>query len=448
MKDKAFNKKRVLIYAHYYYPDVASTGQILQELAEGMLDKFHITVICAVPSYGGKVSDEYKGQKYYTETLNGVDIIRVAVPEFNKAQKLSRVRNILAYFLRAMKATRIVKHVDYVYSISQPPILGGMLGVYGKKRTKGKFIYNIQDFNPEQVIATGFSKFGLLLKCMMWFDKRSCRHADKVIVVGRDMVDTLKERFKGKRLPSYTFINNWIDEKEIYPLTLSDPQVEKFRSKYGLEDKFVFMYSGNLGLYYDLENLMRVLRQFPIGTQTPDGRDVVFAFIGDGSIKEKLLICKEEYHLENVVFLPYQDKAELNYSLNAADIHMCVSAQGIKGVSVPSKLYGEMATAKPVLGVMEVGAEGRLIIEETQCGRVSEPGEYNKVETNVRWFIDHAGSVELEAMGNRGRDYLVRNLTKRASIKEYMNEIESLDNQMVPNLVHDKTDVQLSGLGQ
>lgn len=44
-------KKKLLLYAHYYIPDTASTGQILRELAEGMLDKFDITVICVVPSY-------------------------------------------------------------------------------------------------------------------------------------------------------------------------------------------------------------------------------------------------------------------------------------------------------------------------------------------------------------------------------------------------------------
>ena len=49
------NKKNLLIYAHYYIPDTASTGQILRELAEGMLDKFNITVICVVPSYLGTI---------------------------------------------------------------------------------------------------------------------------------------------------------------------------------------------------------------------------------------------------------------------------------------------------------------------------------------------------------------------------------------------------------
>ena len=55
------NKENLLIYAHYYIPDTASTGQILRELAEGMLDKFNITVICVVPSYSQEpLKDKYK----------------------------------------------------------------------------------------------------------------------------------------------------------------------------------------------------------------------------------------------------------------------------------------------------------------------------------------------------------------------------------------------------
>lgn len=418
-------KPNLLIYAHYYHPDVASTGQILKELAEGMLNDFHITVICVVPSYSGVVATEYKNKKYYFENISGVDVIRVRVPEFDKTRKISRVKNILAYFFRAMWVTGKVKDVDYVYSISQPPILGGLLGVWGKWMKGAKYIYNIQDFNPEQIMATGYSKNKMILNLMLWLDKFSCKHADKVIVVGRDMVETLKKRFEGRKIPKYAFINNWIDEKEIYPLELTDSRVAGFRKDYGLENKFVFMYSGNLGLYYDLENLMGVIKRFPQGTKTADGRDVVFAFVGDGSIRDKMILYKEKNHMGNVIFIPYQDKADLNYSLNAADVHWCVSAKGIKGVSVPSKLYGEIATGKPVLGVMESGAEARLIMEETQCGYVCEPGEYEHVERHIRWFIDHAGNEEMGAMGRRGRDLLEMNLTKDVSVKKYIEKILS-----------------------
>lgn len=87
-------RKRILIFAHYYAPDTASTGQILQDQAEGMLSEFEVTVICVVPSYSGIIEDKYKIQKYYYEELNGVKIIRVRVPEFSKRDKVSRIKNI------------------------------------------------------------------------------------------------------------------------------------------------------------------------------------------------------------------------------------------------------------------------------------------------------------------------------------------------------------------
>lgn len=416
------DKKKLLIYAHYYVPDVASTGQILRELAEGMKDAFDITVICVVPSYEGTIAPEYKTQRFYEEDINGIRVLRIRVPEFTKANKLSRIKNILGYFFGAMAATFKVGKQDYVFSISQPPILGGLIGVWGKWMKRARYIYNIQDFNPEQTMAVGYSKNKLILKAMMWFDKFSCRRSDLVITVGRDLVDTMRTRFP-KKLPRTAMINNWINEQEVFPVAADHPEVAAFRAQYGLENKYVIMYSGNIGLYYDLENLLKIMEKFPAGTKTPDGRDVVFAFVGAGTVLDKLVEYKNAHHMDNVVFIPYQDKEKLVYSLNAGDVHWCVNARGIKGVSCPSKYYGIAACGKPVLGVLESGSEVRLLIEETNGGRVSEPEDYGAVEANIRWFIDHAGTAELAEMGRRSHDNLVKNLTKDVSVRRYQEEI-------------------------
>lgn len=411
------DRKNLLIYAHYYYPDVASTGQILTELAEGLKDSFHTTVICTVPSYTGKISQYYRKHKYYFENINGVDVLRIRVPEFRKNFALSRIYNILSYFLSAISATFRVERQDYVFTISQPPILGGMLGVIGKRVKRAKLIYNIQDFNPEQIQAVEFTHNKLLLGLMMALDKHSCRLADKVIVVGRDMVETLQNRFAD--LPTYAYINNWINEKEIVPLPAADERVMQFKEKYGLQGKFVVMYSGNIGLYYDLVNIVKVIKEFREFT------DVVFAFIGEGSVLEELKGLQREYEITNMVFIPYQDKNSLVYSLNAGDVHFVVNARGIKGVSVPSKLYGVMAAGKPVLGVLEEESEARLIVDEAKCGLSVSPGDYQAIYQLIETFIGMKGSAELEKMGNRGRDYLLNYLTKDVSIRKYCDEILS-----------------------
>lgn len=480
----ASSKPHLLVYAHYYTPDTASTGQIIQDLAEGMLDTFRVTVICVVPSYLGTIEENYKTRRYYFERINGVNVVRVAVPEFNKTSKKSRVKNILAYFFRAMKVTGKVGKVDYVMSVSQPPILGGLLGVWGKwtlksdyrrktiyrnliymheekvqksdiedgvtsetaeKATEGhkpkrpRYIYQVQDFNPEQVLAVNYSRNKFIIGLMMFLDKFSCKCADLVITVGRDLIDTLNGRFPKGNAPKSVLINNWIDEKEIYPLPPDHPRVLAFKKQYGLEDKFVIGYSGNIGLYYDLEKLIKVMKQFRKGyTLTgirkegirtaptenyPNGREVVFVFIGAGSVKDKLMMYAERHHFENMVFIPYQNKEALIYSLNAIDIHWCVNAKGIKGVSVPSKAYGIMAVGKPILGVLEEGSEARCLIEETGCGRCVEPGDYVGVADTIRWFIENAESKEVRKMGIRGREYLVENLTKEKCIEKYKKAI-------------------------
>ncbi len=417
------NKKNLLIYAHYYVPDVASTGQIIKELAEGMADTFNITVICVVPSYTGIIDEKYKKQKYYKENINGINITRIRVPEFTKSSKKSRIKNIISYFLGAIVATFKVGKQDYIFSISQPPILGGLLGVIGKWIKHAKYIYNIQDFNPEQTMAVKYSKSKLIINLMMFLDKFSCKRSDLIITVGRDLVETVNKRFNYKKVPKTVLINNWINEKEIYPLEIDNEKVVEFKKKYNLENKFVIMYSGNIGLYYDLENILKVIEKIKPDTKTNDGKEVVFAFIGSGTILEKLKKYKEENKMDNVTFIPYQNKEDLIYSLNAANVHFCVNAKGIKGVSCPSKYYGIAAVGKPILGVLEENTEIRLLIEETKGGLVSSPEDYDSIEQNINWFIENGGSEELENMGKRSREFLVKNLTKDISINKYKEEI-------------------------
>ena len=68
----------------------------------------------------------------------------------------------------------------------------------------------------------------------------------------------------------------------------------------------------------------------------------------------------------------------------------------------------------------------RWLIEDTHGGLCCEPGEYDKVEENIRWFIENAGNSELKAMGARGRENLEKNLTRNVSVRKYAEEILKL----------------------
>lgn len=411
-------RKKILVYAHYFYPDVASTAQILTELCEGLQEDFEITVICVVPSYTGKIEAAYKTNSFYYETYKKTKIVRVRVPEFNKKSKLSRINNILVYFFKAITATFKLEKQDIIFSISQPPLLGGVLGIIGKTVKRAKFIYNIQDFNPEQTEAVGYSKNKLILSIAKNLDKLSCSYSDAIIIVGRDMRETLKRRFGEKKKLNNIVINNWIDENKIFPLEKDNLSVLNFKSKYGLINKFVIMYSGNIGLYYDLQNIIKVIAKFN------NRQELVFAFVGQGSFKDILMEYVENNNINNVKFIPYQKKEDLNYVLNAADIHLVTNAKGIKGISVPSKIYGVMAAGKTVIGVLEKGSEARCIIEEAGCGFCVEPGRYEELYNLMKAAIYNKELTEEK--GCRGRRYLEKYLKKEVSISKYKKLISEI----------------------
>lgn len=404
-------KKKLLMYTNYFYPEVATTGQILTELAEGLTDTFDVTVICEIPSYAQAIDEKYKTKRFYFEEYKGMKVIRVRVPEVNKQSKVSRVKYILSYFFNCIGATFKAGKFDLVFTVTQPPILGGLLGVIGKMVTRGKLMYQIMDFNPEQTIAVNYAGNKMMLGAMMWFDKLSCRFSDVVVTLGRDMQETLYKRFKNKNVPNNVVINNWIDETKVYSLEHSDERVAAFRKQYGLEGKFVIMTSGNIGLYYDFENLLKIMAMFK------DEKDVVFAFVGDGLVKPKLQEYVEKHQLTNVVFAPFQKKEDLNYSLNAADVHIVTNALGVKGVSVPSKIYGILAVNKPIWGILEKGSEAWRIIKDSNCGILAEAANYEQIEETLRTVI--AEKEKFVEKHSTGRAYLEAHLTKNQSIDAY-----------------------------
>lgn len=410
-------KKKILVLAHYFYPDVASTGQILTELCEKLQDKFDVTVVCAVPSYTGKIEEKYKKQTLYFEKYQNINVIRVKVSEFDKSNKISRIRNILDYFFHARKAIKKCGKQDLIYTISQPPILGGLLGVYAKRKKKAKLVYNIQDFNPEQTMAVKYSNNKLILKILMYLDKRSCKKSDLIITVGRDMQKTLENRFNNKNVPNNVVINNWINEKEVYPVEKENEKIIAFKKQYNLENKFIIMYSGNIGLYYDLENIIKIMADY-------QDKDVAYVFVGEGSVKNKLVEYVEENKLENFYFIPYQPKSDLVYSLNSADIHLVTNAKGIKGVSVPSKIYGVMATNVPILGILEEGSEAYQIIKDSNCGIIAETGNYEQIRNEIKNIVEQKEKYIKKY--NNGRKYLEEHFTRNKSIDMYVRALENL----------------------
>ncbi|WP_033541954.1 glycosyltransferase family 4 protein [Planococcus sp. CAU13] len=410
-------KKKIVFVINYFYPDLASTGQLMTDLCLHLQSKYDITVVATQPHYANQTVESIV--RFETEYLERIKVVRIKMPNVIKESKISRIKYITSYFLLANIALLKEKNTDIIYTISQPPVLGGLIGTIGKVLKNSKHVYNIQDFNPEQAIAINYAKSKIVTKIAKKIDMINCSFSDCIVLVGSDMKNTLETRFADKKVPNNIVINNWTDEENLRPLSKTHDGVTRFLEKYKLEDKFIIMYSGNIGLYYDLENIIQVILKFK------NIRNLAFVFIGDGATKKQLEEFKIKNNMENVYFLPYQDKEEIKYSFNAANVHLVVNQKGIKGVSVPSKIYGVMAAGKPIIGVLEKGSEAAEIISASDCGILVEPKEYEEIFGAIKMMIEESAE-DLESMGLKGREYLDLHFKKVSSLEKYERLFEVL----------------------
>jgi colanic acid biosynthesis glycosyl transferase WcaI len=160
-------------------------------------------------------------------------------------------------------------------------------------------------------------------------------------------------------------IPNWADGRAIQPLAHED---NPFRREHDLKGRFVAMYSGNLGEGHDAATLIGAARI--LEAKRPE---VLFLFIGDGSRRAEAERLARG--LKNVRFLPYQPYEGLRQSLSAADVHLISLREGLDGLLVPSKLYGALASGRPIMYVGPSACEVARVTREHDVGWEGRPGD-------------------------------------------------------------------------
>ena len=218
----------------------------------------------------------------------------------------------------------------------------------------------IYDTYPDVLVSTGtLNNNNFFVK---WWGKQNKKHIYK----NARVVYTLSESME-KALEKYTtkdkiqIIPNWADTSFLKPIKHKDNPwlVEK-----GLQDKFIVLYSGNIGDTHKVENLVDV------AAALSNTKDILFVIIGNGSKKEIVKNRISERGVENVLLLPYQNKDVIPYSIGAADIGVITLDEKSSNVSVPSKTYSMMAVGSCLLCIAAKTSELSALVEEYDCGAV------------------------------------------------------------------------------
>ena len=136
--------------------------------------------------------------------------------------------------------------------------------------------------------------------------------------------------------------------------------MNSYREQYGLGDRTVVLYAGNVGMSQSLDLLVEAARRFR------DREDVVFVVNGGGSSKDALV--ESAAGLDNLKFVEMQPRERLPEVLAAGDLHVVPLKRGLARSSVPSKLYSILAAGRPVPASVDAGTEVAPTIERAPAG--------------------------------------------------------------------------------
>ncbi len=376
---------KVCIFNRSYWPDFGATGQLLTELAEDLVAHHgcQVTVVTGYPlRHAGPLPAE--------EVRNGVRIVRAAGTVHDPRRFAGRAMNYLSYFVSALWAALRVPRADVVMAMTDPPIIG-LAGWCAARRMRAPFVFLCQDVFPEVAVLLEDFRSPTVNAVLQQVGRFLVRTADAVVALG----DTMKRRLvegKGAEPSRIVVIDNWADCAALSP----GPPDNAFRRAHGLQQAFVVMHAGNIGLSQNLDVVLDA------AAELRDDPDIRFVFVGDGARRASLEAQAAARGLSHVMFLPYQPRADMALSYAAADLFLVSLRPGLAGYIVPSKVYSILAAGRPFVAAVEDDCELVTLAREHGCGVVVPPGDGVALATRIRDL--RAAPDLVRAMGARARE--------------------------------------------
>jgi colanic acid biosynthesis glycosyl transferase WcaI len=401
---------RVLIYAYNYFPEPIGIAPLMTELAEGLVKKGHeVRVVTGMPNYPQRqIYEGYRGKLFMTEERNGVQIQRSYVWVKPKPSLLDRIfldgSFVLTSFFQALQGWRpdLILLTVPPLPVSIPATLLGWL-------YNCPIVLNVQDILPEAAVHVGLLKNRLLIRVMEGLERFGYRSAHTISVIADGFVDNLVN--KGVPADKITCIPNWVDTQFIRPLSKSD---NTFRKCYGLEGKFVVMYSGNIALTQGLETVVDA------ATRLSHHPDIVFVIVGEPKAIAKLQDYCDARKATNVLLLPFQPREKLPEMLAAADVGLIVQKRQVVSFNMPSKTQVLLASGRAIVASVPKTGSAAKAIEKSRGGLLVEPEDPIALADAI---LKLASNPELTArLGFAGRQFAL----DRYSFEQSLNQYEAL----------------------
>lgn len=395
---------KVLIVTERYWPEVGAAPSRLANMAEGMTKHgLEVDVLTSLPNYPkGEIFDGYKNCMSKTEVRNGVKLFRYWLYATVSRNPLARILNMFSFAVMIwlfMFRFNKIKSYDRVI-IQTPTLVVAASAMLLFKKIYGKtVILNVSDIWPLTAVDMGAIKEGSKsFRFLSMLERFLYRNSDGILGQSQEILDHIKG-FKNK---GQLFLYRNLQHYELS---------ESYKAK-NAALKVVF--SGMLGVAQDVAGIVKNIPFKDLGVE--------FHIFGGGKQLEEIQNWISENPDGNVYAHGFIPKEEISKRLQEMDVSIVPLATRIRG-AVPSKIYDTLPQGLPILFCG--GGEGADFIGGNNLGLVSDPGDYDALQENIKTFSDMTNE-EYEEMSAKCFEISKNELNFEKQMLETVNFINSI----------------------
>ena len=409
MSPSADYPRRVLIVTQYFWPEPGAPSvryaAIVRTLVSLGVD---VTVLTGIPSYPtGRVADGYHALRPMTEQHDGARIERLPLLPYGGQNKWLRLANHGSFAASALLSAVRARRADLVIAES-PPLPLAISGAAIARRSGAPMVLYVADVWPDVAIAMGALREGWLADRLRALETAAYRAAWRITVPTDGLYAKIAAHPSGGAAKTL-LLPNGVDHAIFHPI---DPAMcREERAALGdLAQGALFVYAGTIGHAQALDTILDA------AILLREQREIGFLLLGDGPERARLEARATEEGLRNVRFLGVVPPERVaRYMALARATVAPLRDVPLFAATRPAKVLPSLACARPVVfcGRGEMAA----LLEREGAGLVVPPEDATALAAALRSLA--ASPVEARAMGDRGREWALREFDFAALVRAW-----------------------------
>ena len=410
-------RKKILIHSIVFSPDGVSTAYLYNDIALGFKDAGYEVVILTTTPHYNLIETAIQKQPlksklfglFYESDFDGIRVIHVPLKKYKST--IIRILSFIYWHFLSLIIGLSIKKVDFILSPS-PPLSIGLISILIAKKSRAKFIYNVQEIYPDLLIKNGALKSNIIIKSLKWLEKYVYNQASAVITIDQKFYDQIVDRFNKK--DKLKIVPNFVDTELYKPISKEVELPNPFKKD---PHKVRLLYAGNIGFYQDWEPILFAAKKLR-------DTNIEFWIIGEGVKKEYLIKEVEKDNLTNIKVLPYQDRELMPLINSFADIHFISNSKEMEQEGFPSKVYTIMACSKPIIVITGENTPLYNFLKPLNCSILISN---NRNEEFVHSITELANNEsKKQELAQNGYDIIQKYYTKEKVVAQYLNLFENL----------------------